>query len=761
MKALFKRIIFSTFLICPMIASASPALQKPFSITLNNGEILTVVKCGNEKLHWLQTTTDQRLILGDKEKGYHLASESEKQIFMASSAKRFSQSGSFAPAATTFPTIGEMRSLVLLVNFSNLSFSSPTAQHDFQKMMNEEGYCENGGTGSARDYYIENSMGTFRPQFDVVGPVTVSQNYAYYGANNLNGADIRPTELIIEACQVADETVDFSQYDYDNDGMIDNVFVFYAGHGEASYDDDNTIWPHSYNIAEYTGTPIMLDGVRLNHYACTSELSNSGQMDGIGTFVHEFGHVLGLPDLYPTGYTTAFTPGSWSVMDAGEYNNDSRTPPYFSAYERYSLGWLEPLEISEAASVTLNDISENEGFIVKTANRNEYFLFENRQKTGWDSYIPGHGMLVWHIDYDQQTWRKNVVNNDPVHQHVDIIEADNSQTAMTRDGDAFPGAGRVTSFTAETTPAFKTFSGNAIDLPITNIREEDGIILFDVCGGGDPLEPFRYTVPVADEANDVEEYSFVANWQEVNEAEGYYLSLGKLIIGEEKEDIADFTGGVEALPDTWLTNVTSTYPNSSYSGNAMPSLRMQRAGDYILCRHENVYGVQFWCRGTNVKEGTMAEISWQDENNDWTEPTLYALTTTGTVCSYNAPEGHYKAVKISYSPAADAGSLALDDVCVRCSDNTFTPLHSDAYTTETSLQVKDLMPNTEYTYFVTAAKGTMRSKHSNYITVKTAETGASIDSVTNKEYRNRAFLHNGRVIIRHNNKEFTTEGKKW
>ena len=209
-------------------------------------------------------------------------------------------------------------------------------------------------------------------------------------------------------------------------------------------------------------------------------------MVGIGTFCHEFSHVLGLPDLYSTDYyVPSFTPDSWILMDRGPYNNNGKTPPYYSIYERYALGWITPQEIGKPADIKLDNISKNVGYIIKTDNENEYFLLENRQQEGWDKYIPGHGMLIWHIDYNQEVWDLNAVNNIPSHQYVDIEEADAIQTDETRAGDTFPGTSNVTSFTDDTNPSMKTWKGNGLNKPITDIEEKDGIIRFKISGGDD------------------------------------------------------------------------------------------------------------------------------------------------------------------------------------------------------------------------------------------------------------------------------------
>lgn len=732
-----KRFLGAIFLLIGSLAAvASPARRIPFLLRLADGSEVEVVKRGDESAHWLETSDGSRMVV-PCDGGYRLASLAERDSVMSVRMKapgRRRTVGSFKPK---FPTSGNMRSLILLVNFTDVKMNSRTAHDDFFHMMNDEGYSLNGGTGSARDYYVDNSMGVFQPDFDVVGPITLSHGYAYYGENDNTGEDLRATDMIIEACQLADDEVDFTKYDYNNDGFIDNVFVFYAGYGEATTSDANTVWPHSFDVTSVTSLPVILDGKRLDHYACTNELSSDGRMDGIGTFVHEFGHVLGLMDHYATSGSTAFTPNTWDVMDEGEYNNESRTPPCFTAYERYCLGWLNLVEISDAASVCIEDVSTNTGYVINTDNPNEYFILENRQRKGWDRYIPGHGMLVWHIDYDEYLWDRNRINNEGAHQHIDIVEADGIASTGTKDGDAFPGMGLVTSFTATTTPAFVTWDGKDVGVPLTNIREEGGLIYLDACGGGPALEPIRFAVPNAMEAEEVGTTSFMARWESVDEAEGYYVGLGTLSPGEKQEDVATFDGGVSKLPEQWTTSSISTYSNASYAGKAIPSLRLQKDGDYLECLHEYIYSIEFWCRCSSVKAATSMEVSWLQTSGEWTEPEVVKPASSATTLTFSTP-GYSKGVRITYHPGG-GGSLALDDVAVTYADLAFSPVREEEYTTGTSMLITDLTPGQDYAYYVVAAKGVMRSRRSNLVSV-TTDTSTGIvqptEAAAAKQYYN-------------------------
>ena len=381
-----------------------------------------------------------------------------------------------------FPSYGEQKAIVILVEFLNKSFTIENPNEYYHRMLNEEGFSDYDATGSARDYFITNSLGKFKPEFDVYGPVKLDKYDNFYGMNDMWGKDVRPEKLVIDACKALDDEIDFSQYDRNEDGKIDNVYLFYAGYGEADGGGANTIWPHSWDLSQATFIEYYFDGVRLDHYACSNELKHGLNIpDGIGTFIHEFSHVMGLPDLYSTLYTGAFNPGSWNVLAHGPYNNNSRTPPNYSAFERYALDWMEPI-VAEAGVKTLLPLGiSNEAYLFLTEKENEYYLVENRQNEGFDTYLPSHGMLVWHVDYNEEAWETNVVNNDVNHQRVDLVEADNILTEDTREDDVFPGGANVTEFTCKSSPSFVSWAGKPLEYDICDIKEtEAGEIIFNI-----------------------------------------------------------------------------------------------------------------------------------------------------------------------------------------------------------------------------------------------------------------------------------------
>jgi len=325
--------------------------------------------------------------------------------------------------------------LVILVNFSDKDFITANPQTAFTDLLNQEGYSANGGTGSARDYFHDASNGLFNPQFDVAGPYTLPHNFAFYGENDTDDQDKNPRQMVIDACVLADASgVDFAQYDTDNDGYVDNIFIYYAGYNEAENAPANTIWPHRWSLSNYN---TKFDGKIIFDYACTSELrgKSGSNMCGIGTFCHEFGHVLGLVDYYATNNSTHHTLSYWNIMDAGAYLNLGRTPPTYSAYDRFYLNWLIPIELKTKQEVTLDALTESNKSYIITQNGNhnlngsnpdptEFFTLENRQPKGWDTYLPGHGLIITRINYNASTWSSNTPNNDPLAMGVYIIEAD-------------------------------------------------------------------------------------------------------------------------------------------------------------------------------------------------------------------------------------------------------------------------------------------------------------------------------------------------
>ena len=231
---------------------------------------------------------------------------------------------------------GKRKGLVILVNFKDKKMQSKHTQAEWNDYFNKVGYNKYGNNGSVHDYFYAQSYGKLDLEFDVIGPVTVSKNMASYGANDAQGNDIDPAGMIKEACELAyaKEKMDMSQYDWDGDGAVDQVYVIYAGYGEAAGGDANTIWPHEWDI-QSGGYSLVLGGQRIRTYACSSELNGGYGTDisGIGTACHEFSHCMGIPDFYDTS-GDSFGMDAWDLMDYGSYGGDGYEPTGYNTYEK-------------------------------------------------------------------------------------------------------------------------------------------------------------------------------------------------------------------------------------------------------------------------------------------------------------------------------------------------------------------------------------------------------------------------------------------
>lgn len=351
---------------------------------------------------------------------------------------------------------GERRGLIILMEFQDLKFNNKNSNgktfdvHDlWNDVANKENLKRVNGVlvnGSVGDYFRQQSYGQFNLVFDVCGPYTAKNKYAYYGRNVDWGGgymfDGKPYELIIEAVNAAKDAVNFKDYDWDDDGEVDQVYVIYAGHGEASYNDPDCIWPHASELEQYGDAPV-LQGLTINSYACGNELDPADRVMGIGTLCHEFSHCLGLPDVYDAA-TGESVVDYYDVMDAGNYNGDSWYPAGYSAFERYFCGWLEPKPINGIDEVgELQPLHETpDAYIIRPfEGSTNYWMVEKRAKQSWDKFLPcftgnatgeaiSEKILYWYIDYEKEKWNRNLPNEDHEHYGISLVEADQVPTAI-------------------------------------------------------------------------------------------------------------------------------------------------------------------------------------------------------------------------------------------------------------------------------------------------------------------------------------------
>lgn len=459
---------FISLISCLVLAGmvmAVPAYRGPIVQIAEDGTEKTVYLHGDEYFSYM---TDEDGVWLD-ELTLKPMTEAQKEFRMAQKAK-----ARRAPQATEGMKAGGKpnlapRGLVILVNFQNATFHTPKDTIDsmlnganFTRSYKKSSTVKITASGSARKYFQDQSYGQYNPEFDVVGPLTISQEYKYYGEpvkdseGQVINHDKNPREMIKEACLEADAAgVDFTKYDNDKDGKVDFVFVIYAGYGEADGGGANTVWPHQWSM---DGQGVICDGKSISRYACASELNHQSDVyDGIGTFCHEFSHVLGLPDFYETNNPSQnlHTLGAWSIMDYGPYNNDGNTPPAYSAYERFYMGWLTPRLLVDPENVTLTNINKGSGesLLISETNKlpssgwnptpKKFYMLEARKQEGWDQYLPGPGMIITKISYSQQKWQGNTVNNDPDDMGVDIQEAKPNTTSKAASTDAYPAGAKA------------------------------------------------------------------------------------------------------------------------------------------------------------------------------------------------------------------------------------------------------------------------------------------------------------------------------
>lgn len=644
---------------------------------------------------------------------------------VADDRARAPQTG-YGLVSSTYPRTGSPKGLIILVQYQDVKFKVDDPKAYFDDMINGENFTQYGGTGSALQYFRDQSLGKFIPSFDVLGPVTLGREMKYYGGNDIYGSDSRPHLMVSEAVTLLDPTTDFSIYDTDGDGLIDNVYVFYAGAGEADGGSPDTVWPHSWDVRS-GGIKLTVDGVTVAHYACSNEWDTmTARPDGIGTFVHEFSHVMGLPDLYHTTQMVYYTPCEYNVLDYGCYNNESRTPPFYTAYERNAMGWVEPIMLDKTMNVSLDNISTGKFGLIATEKDTEFFLLENRQLEGWDAYIPGHGMVIWHIDFVSSVFTRNVVNNTQNHQYVDLVEANNipnGSSWTTMQGWTFPGSTNVTSFTANTKPALQSWDGKPIDMPITDITEEDGIVSFKVKGGVTPLQS---PAPSASVGSDTDRF-FTASWAAVAGAKDYFITVTAADSGPQGTIENHFDGS--KIPEGWESSYDAWYTSATNYGTSAPSYKFANNNQSLTSPSSpgDIASVSFWAKGQTSKNGTSLYIDGL-VNGEWTRISEYTPKNLQVEnVNIDMPQG-VRQVRFTFHKVD--GNLAIDDIVLKYGGKEFKLAEFTNKSTggATSVKVDNLIDGYDTYYFTVAAHdGLQRSKASDpvYVTVKGMNAGVS------------------------------------
>lgn len=520
---------------------AVPAKQAKKTLTLADGTQVVATQMGDEYMNWWQADNGMRYVESqDKEGVYEAANmdvmaahaQMRRAIIGEKRAKRLNSV--VKPVNMSFSSgqqrvqigdehityTGKKKGIIILVQFPNQKFETGHDNAYYKMVANEKGLThEDGYVGSVTDYFLSQSNGQFELDFDIAGPYTLSHTSSYYGKNDGANIDTKVGYMIQEGCDAAvEDGFNFNDYDWDGDGYADQVFVLYAGLGEASGGDAKTVWPHEYQI-RYTCVGKVLNYTaegkgKVDTYACANEMervinnatgtyTNELKLAGIGTICHEFSHCLGFADMYDTSSNGGnYGMGFYDVMSAGSYNGGGFTPCNYTAYERIYAGWTEPIVLDEPATIKAMQSSEDYGrpfILYNDKHPDEFYTLENRQKKGWDAELYGSGLMITHVDYDQTKWGINQVNASASdHQRCTIFHADNDADGTVLESiknDLYPymsgGVPLNDELTDDSRPAAKLYNKNAdgtkyMGKPITAIKKNvNGTISFDVMGGNE------------------------------------------------------------------------------------------------------------------------------------------------------------------------------------------------------------------------------------------------------------------------------------
>lgn len=501
-----RNLILALGILCSAAVYAVPAKPGQWrTITLADGTQVRAELRGDEFCHyWL---SESGLAYAPSAEGSHFELiDLEATEASGRTARRLANATRATRAAAADPGkyTGKKRGLIILVEFPKrtatntpaASFSIENAQAYYNRVANEKNFSDSevGFKSSVYDYFYAQSEGKFEFNFDVAGPYKLGNAYNYYGEDSGTMLDIHLGKLIYHACAKADADIDFSQYDWDGDGKVDQVFVLYAGQGQnVNGDDTDLIWPQegTLNSVGSDQAPFELDGVTIDTFACSCELGEGGAIDGIGTICHEFSHCFGLPDTYDRG--TAFGATSlnygtyvWDLMNMGNYLDGGYQPAGYTAFERMFCGWktLTPLTTSTQIE-GMKALSEGgEAYVIyNDAHPDEYYILENRQLTGCDAGLYAAGLMISHINYSEEAWNANDINT--TKERMGIFAADNSWQRTIDDvkGDLYPYGGNdcltSTSEPAATLVNANTDGSMLMKKDITGITQNpDGTISF-------------------------------------------------------------------------------------------------------------------------------------------------------------------------------------------------------------------------------------------------------------------------------------------
>ena len=767
---------------------AAPAYRKPFTVKQSDGTELTVVLTGDESLHYY-ATADGKPLVKEANGDYCyatfndgafvstkcLAHDSAKRgavekvllssidyqamkagVAKASSARAATYKAAAQKAGSQIVPEGDVNVAVLLVQFKDTKFTY--TKDDLNNILNTKDFVyENAivnSIGSARDYFMAQSDGKFRPNFIVTDIVTLDNNMSYYGGNDSSGDDKKPTYMVKEGIQKADAAgFDFAACDNNGDGEVEFIYCIYAGYSESYGADANTVWPHQWQLSAQAGT-ITVDGVKCDTYACSGELVYNEKyedrigktMAGIGLICHEFSHCLGLHDIYDTTYDSGnWGMDYWDVMDQGNYAAEGYVPVGYSAYQRDFCGWRELVEINTKGVYSMKPLTQ-EGVaykVVNDANENEYYILENRKQEGWDKYLFGSGMLVIHVDYNKSAWDNNTINATKNHPRYTLIPADNellpyesnnsSQFVASLKGDVWPGTSGNTELTNTSLPAAKVYSGGYMNKPITGIEYQNDVISFK----------FMYDaivdVPVVLPAIDVTNNSFVANWDAVEDAVEYTVELYKQSsvangAGDKEvmlsEDFMNCTAGNTELNDENIDSYMSSTGwecenvyseggvlriGSSKNSGMLLTPWIEASGNVLTTLDASLY---------NTKDaGIVLTVAYYDENVEMISYEDFDITGTNekVLFSTDVEGSFFVALYTEFSTGNKR--VKIDNLKVYQETSVKRELVKTVTTAASSYQFTNLEEGATYLYRVKASDGKASSAFSDYVEVSLLSTG--------------------------------------
>ena len=594
-----------------MPVQAVPAFPGEISYKQPDGTVVKYHLRGDEHRHWMETpggyllqkSADGYLMYAEQADGAVKASSvpyagndaaamGKIRLLTAKEARQMAVSPKAVgdpslSVGSSFPTTGKRKLLMLLVNYANTQTTIPRA--NFEEMMNAEGY---NGTGSFRDFFLDNSYGQLDVETTVVGWIQLQSNKYAYSTEDM-------TALISEAISIIDGEIDFTEFDNDGDGILDGLSIIHQGYGQEVTGSADDVWSHSGDLL----SEIYADGVRVRTYTIQPELLYDMHQMTVGLFCHEFGHNLGAPDFYDTDYESSggsFTgTGVWDIMSGGSWNQvnlEGDSPSHINMWQKMQFGWVTPQYLTESCSITdmPSASSEPVGYIMNTQREGDYFVLENRVPTGFDRTLPGGGLIIYHADENRisSTVTMNTVNVDYNQGLYTVCASATTDPGTTpgsygeidNAGAAFPGTTGASEFSDATTPSAHSNDGKYSYAALRNIQSDGTTVSFDFVKSDVPDTVMNFTASArrgivtlqweAPEEGEVVSYRIFRNDELLDETSALQYVDNSLtsIVATYKIDVR-YTDGLYSpfvtrtvkVPENRITSITPTTGTGSVS----------------------------------------------------------------------------------------------------------------------------------------------------------------------------------------------------